>query len=102
MASQAEMGYTPGSYPSSSAGQTAEDWQNRARSEVSRAVDDNPAGTLMTAFGVGLGVGALIGLSIALSTASRPTPKSRAEDFGHRMLEALNDYLPDSVSRRLS
>lgn len=76
-------------------------WSDRCCSEVARAVDENPAGSLLTAFGAGLGIGVALGLTVAFSSA-RPKPRSRAEDLGHRILEAISDYVPESISRRMS
>ena len=68
---------------------------------MSRAVEENPYGTLMTAFGAGFGIGLAIGLSLALST-SRPKPRGRAEEIGHRILESIHDLVPESISRRMA
>lgn len=76
-------------------------WSDRCCDEVARAVDENPAGSLLTAFGAGLGIGVALGLTVAFSSA-RPKPRSRAEDLGHRILEAISDYVPESISKRMS
>ncbi len=86
--------------PSQSYTSEAKAWGDRAVDEVSRAVDDNPASTLLTAFGAGLGIGIALGLSVAFSTA-RPKPvRSRAEELGHRIFDSISDYVPDTLSRR--
>jgi hypothetical protein len=79
----------------------SQNWTDRCCDEVSRAVDENPAGSLLTAFGAGLGIGVALGLSVAFSSA-RPKPRSRAEELSQRILEAVQDFVPDSISRRLS
>lgn len=78
----------------------SQNWTDRCCDEVARAVDENPAGSLLTAFGAGLGIGVALGLSVAFSTA-RPKPRNRAEELGHRILESIQDYIPDTLSRRL-
>jgi hypothetical protein len=94
---------TTGSFAGSQryAEEQSESWSDRCCDEVARAVDENPAGSLLTAFGAGLGIGVALGLTVAFSSA-RPKPRSRAEDLGHRILEAISDYVPDSISKRLS
>ena len=92
-------GYQPGGYPSGAGAQHSLTEQYADR--VSQAVEENPAGTLLSAFGAGLGIGAIIGLAFAFS-APRPKPRSRAEELGQRLLESLHDYVPDSVARRFN
>lgn len=75
-------------------------WAENYRHEVSRAVSENPSGTVLTAFGAGFGIGLAIGISMAVSSSMRSTPRSRAEDLGHRVLDALHNYIPDSVQSR--
>ncbi len=108
--------YTPsqGSYPTARSYSPPESWSERACGELSSAVERNPSGTLMTAFGIGLGVGTLLALSVAASLP-KPTPKQRirgraekvrdrAEDLGHRIMEsihdALHDVVPESLAKR--
>jgi hypothetical protein len=80
--------------------ESSQSWSDRCCNEVARAVDENPGGSLLTAFGAGLGIGVALGLTVAFSSA-RPKPRSRAEDLGHRILEAISDYVPDSISKRM-
>src|SRR5690349_4702186 len=47
----------------------SESWSDRCCDEVARAVDENPAGSLLTAFGAGLGIGVALGLTVAFSSA---------------------------------
>lgn len=79
----------------------AKSWTDQCCDEVARAVDENPTGTLLTAFGAGLGIGLALGLSVAMS-AAKPKPRNRAEELGHRILESIQDYIPDSIGRRMS
>jgi hypothetical protein len=93
---------TAGNYAASQyTTEQSQGWTDRCCDEVARAVDENPAGSLLTAFGAGLGIGVALGLSVAFSTA-RPKPRSRAEELGHRILESIQDFIPDSISRRMS
>lgn len=58
------------------------------------SVRENPLGVTLAAFGLGLGIGAIIGASLA--PASR-TNQQLATSLGTRVLESLRDVLPDSV-----
>ena len=88
--------YTQGTYTP----EQDQSWTDRCCGELSKAVDENPAGSLLTAFGAGLGIGVALGLTVALS-AAKPKPRSRTEELGHRVLEAIQEILPDSIARRI-
>lgn len=79
----------------------AKSWTDQCCDEVSKAVEQNPTGTLLTAFGAGLGIGLALGLSVAMS-AAKPKPRNRAEEIGYRILESIQDLVPESISRRMS
>lgn len=103
-----------GSFPSAEGGShsNAQSWPDRCCEELSQAVERNPSGTLMTAFGIGLGVGTVLALSVAASLP-RPKPRikssaekarDRAQELGNKILEsiqeALHDVVPDSIAKR--
>ena len=72
----------------------------RYREQFERTVGEYPAGTVLTAFGFGVGLGAALGF--ALAKANQPKPiASQAELVGRRLLDSLKDLVPDSVSRVL-
>lgn len=61
---------------------------------------ENPMAATLTAFGVGVGLGAIIGVMLA-----EPASKSRrqtAEELGRRMLDSVAESLPASVRRYVS
>jgi hypothetical protein len=61
---------------------------------------ENPMAATLTAFGIGVGLGAAIGMMIA-----EPASKSRrqtAEALGRRMLDSVAESLPQSVRRYVS
>ena|SRR5690606_22960485 len=61
---------------------------------------ENPMGATLAAFGVGVGLGAAIGMMLA-----EPASKSRrqtAEALGRRMLDSVAESLPQSVRRYVS
>lgn len=75
-------------------------WTDEYRHDLSRAVDGNPGSAVAIAFGTGFGVGLAIGISL-LAASHRRVPRSRAEDLGHRVLESLQDYVPESLAKRM-
>lgn len=75
-------------------------WQsqmNHCMTSFEDTVRDNPMGVTLAAFGLGLGIGAIIGASLA------PSPRSRhqqlATSLGTRMLESIRDVMPESVQQ---
>lgn len=65
----------------------------------SEAIRENPMMATMAAFGLGLGLGAMVGSMLA-ETGSM-SRKRTAETIGQRVLESLADALPDPVRRRI-
>lgn len=78
-------------------------WAEEYRRDMSQCINDNPGSALLTAFGAGFGVGLAIGVSLAVSGSHhRPmSRRRRAEDIGHRILDSLQDYMPESVARHM-
>jgi hypothetical protein len=97
MSATGTTGYTHETYMP----EQAKGWMDRCCDDLAHAVDENPAGSLMTAFGVGMGIGVALGLTVALSAAAKPKPRSRAEEIGQRVLESLQDMLPESIAKRM-
>jgi hypothetical protein len=68
-------------------------------------VASHPAASALVAFGVGLGIGLLLGSSIAHSTDRRRSAawvdRRKAEKFGRQMLDSLVDFLPEPLASRL-
>ncbi|MEZ6066536.1 MAG: hypothetical protein R3B90_12690 [Planctomycetaceae bacterium] len=60
----------------------------------SKAITEYPMGSVLTAFGIGLGVGAVVG---SLLSDPEPDPHSSAAAIGRRVLDSLSDYLPASM-----
>ena len=60
-------------------------------------VRENPAAVTLAAFGLGLGIGAVVGTMLA------PAPSSRhqhlAASLGTRMLDSLKDVMPESFQQ---
>lgn len=90
-----QSGYAPSGYTM----EQSQGWSDRCCGEVSKAVDENPTGALLAAFGAGLGIGVALALAISMP-AARPKRRNMPEEIGHRVLESLQGVLPDSLSRR--
>ncbi len=96
MSTTETRGYTQGSYMA----EQPTGWSDRCCGELSRAVDENPTGALLTAFGAGLGIGVALALAVAMPSM-KPKRRSVPEEVGHRVLESLQGVLPDSIARRI-
>ncbi|REJ81567.1 MAG: hypothetical protein DWQ34_26985 [Planctomycetota bacterium] len=68
--------------------------------EFSRQLmDEHPLATTLGVFGIGLGVGTIVGSLLADQRFGR---SSRAEALGDRVLSAVRDALPDQMRSYLS
>jgi len=65
---------------------------------AAECVADHPASSIMAVFGVGFGLGLLLGH--ALAEPPREERHSLAA-FGRQMLEAMREHMPSSLARRL-
>ena len=61
------------------------------------SVRENPMLATLAAFGLGVGIGALIGSQLAVS--STPTRRQTAEALGRRFLDSIAESLPEPVRR---
>jgi len=95
------QGAGAGAGRSQSGSSTFEEWT----SAPTEFVQEYPASSILVAFGIGLGLGVIVGHS--LSDAMTPSSSSRRnversmESFGRQVCEALRSSLPESVSRHL-
>jgi hypothetical protein len=72
---------------------------------VEQTVQHWPFSSVATAFGVGLGLGVILGC--ALSEQSRPSPSHwydqlSAERLGRNVLDSLSNVLPERLASRIS
>ncbi|MGC1274975.1 MAG: hypothetical protein WBC44_14820 [Planctomycetaceae bacterium] len=95
MSTTGTTGYAQGNYMS----EQAQGWSDRCCGELSKVVDENPTGALLTAFGAGLGIGVALALAVSIPSM-RPKRRTMSEEVGHRVLESLQGVLPESISRR--
>lgn len=64
------------------------------------SIRENPMAATMAAFGLGVGVGAVIGMMLAEPPAR--TRRQTAEMLGRRMLDSIAEALPESVRRHVA
>ncbi len=65
-------------------------------------VEEYPISSTLLAFGVGLGVGVLVGQTIAGALHSEPTASSRLESLSQQVCDVVRNSIPDAISRHLS
>jgi len=65
---------------------------------ATECVANHPASSLLVVFGVGFGLGVLLGHALA-----EPPREERGSlaAFGRQMLEAMRTHMPDAIARRL-
>lgn len=75
------------------------DVTTRCRDFTRQMVDDHPLAMTLGAFGLGLGLGAIIGGVIG---DQRSSHSRHAEALGHRVLRSMKEILPERVSSYVS
>jgi hypothetical protein len=64
-------------------------------------VEEYPVSATLLAFGVGVGVGILVGQTIAGAFTREPQPSSRLESLSQQVCDAVRNAIPDAISRHL-
>jgi len=64
-------------------------------------VEEYPISSTLLAFGVGLGVGVLIGQTIAAAIAPEPESLSRLDSLTQQVRDAVRKAVPEAISRYL-
>ena len=67
------------------------------RETIEHTVRDNPMTATLTAFAVGLSVGTVVGCLLVGRTSER---HHLATSLGSRMLDAVGEYIPQSIQQR--
>lgn len=74
--------------------------------EVNRLTAENPASSVLVAFGIGLGVGVALGSILAGPLTHSPTFTERtelaAEKLGRQIMDAIAGVLPESLAKHVS
>jgi hypothetical protein len=64
-------------------------------------VEEYPISSTVLAFGVGLGIGVLVGQTIAGALRSEPDPSSGLESLSQQVCDAVRKSVPEAISRHL-
>jgi hypothetical protein len=85
-------------------GEGVRDYLGQGLHTMEDMVTNHPATSGLVIFGVGLGLGLLIGQAL-MSGMRQPTTRwldrRRAEKFGRQVLDAISEYLPQPLASRL-
>jgi hypothetical protein len=65
------------------------------------AIQEHPLAMTLALFGVGMGLGVMVGSALAEPMGLRRQP-AVAENLGRRILDSISEYLPASVQRQLN
>lgn len=85
----------------------ARDYLGQGYHNAEDLVTSHPAASALVVFGVGLGIGILLGSTIAHSIEQRSHSSSlrinrrKAERFGRQVLDSISEYLPESLTSRM-
>jgi hypothetical protein len=72
----------------------------RCAAACESAIQDHPLAMTLAMFGVGMGLGVVIGSALAEPMGIRKQPV--AENLGRKILDSIAEYLPASVARQLN
>jgi len=64
-------------------------------------VEEYPISATLLALGVGLGIGVLVGQTIASAFSSEPEPSSRLDSLSQQVCDAVRKTVPEAISRYL-
>jgi len=76
---------------------TFEDWAATPK----ELLQEYPMSSTLIAFGLGLGVGVIVGHSVSAALMPERSHRTNMESFGRQVCDALRTSLPDSISRHL-
>lgn len=81
----------------------AREYVSRGYQQAEEMVARNPMSAVLVSFGIGLGVGVLIGSSMAMSQRSFGdlTTTEKAQRLGQQVLDMASRMLPETISSRL-
>jgi len=65
---------------------------------ATECVANHPTSSVLVMFGVGFGIGLLLGHALA---EPPPDERTRMARFGHQVLETMRQYMPDAIASRL-
>jgi len=81
----------------SAASSTFEDWAAAPK----ELFQEYPMSSTLIAFGLGLGIGVIVGHSVSAALMPERSHKTTMESLGRQVCDALRTNLPESISRHL-
>jgi len=72
---------------------------SRCAAAAESAIQEHPLAMTLAMFGVGLGLGVVVGSALAEPMGIRRQPT--AENLGRKILDSIAEYLPASVQKQL-
>jgi hypothetical protein len=72
----------------------------RAMAKPGELVSEYPVSSVLLVFGVGLGVGFVLGQALCESFV--PPPETTAQRWGRQMYDTFSHMVPEAVSRRMA
>lgn len=72
---------------------------SRCAAAAESAIQDHPLAMTLAVFGVGMGLGVMLGNALAEPIGLRKQPV--AENLGRKILDSIAEYLPASVQKQL-
>jgi len=79
---------------------SSEPMASRYAAACESAIKDHPMAMTLAMFGVGMGLGVVIGSALAEPMGMRKQPV--AEHLGRKILDSISEYLPASVAKQLN
>lgn len=75
--------------------ETAQEQLHTAEARVRESIEHNPGTAVLTAFGIGLGVGVVVGAAIAEASFAPKRSRGSMEEFGRNVFQAASKFVPD-------
>jgi hypothetical protein len=79
-----------------------ENYSRRMMHKPAEMIGEYPVSSVLLVFGVGLGVGFVLGQALCESTAGYFHQPTMSERWGRSMYDSLSHMVPESVSRRFA
>jgi hypothetical protein len=79
---------------------TQEQLAARCAAACESAIKEHPMAMTLAVFGVGMGLGVVLGSALAQPMGLRKQPV--AENLGRKILDSISEYLPASVAKQLN
>jgi len=78
------------------------DTMSRAAQKPQEMIGEYPISSALVVFGLGVGIGVILGQALCDPLERAFHTPTMAERWQHSMQEAMHNYLPEKLSRRMS